>query len=252
MLRIVVFIYGAAAYLAFLAVFLWFVAFVGDFAVPKTVNSGIGGDASRAVILDLALIALFGVSHSVMARAGFKQSLTRLIPAAMERSTYVWVSNIMLAAVILGWQPITLVAWSFHGPWQILLYGVFALGWVVMVVSTFLTDHFYLFGLKQITAYLGRRESMSAPFRVILFYKFVRHPMMLGLLISLWSVPTMTVGGLLLAGGMSAYILIGTLLEEQGLEEELGADYQAYKQNTPMLLPLRFGRKAAAGQNPAD
>ncbi len=244
MSRVFGFIYGATAYLAFLILFLWFVAFVGDFAVAKTVNSGISGDAGRAAILDLALIALFGVPHSVMARSGFKQSLARFIPAAMERSTYVWASNITLGALMWAWQPVGTVVWAVHGPLQALLYAVFALGWVVLLVSTFLTDHFYLFGMKQVTAYLRNREGAPAQFRAILFYKLVRHPMMLGILISLWSVPTMTVGGLVLAGGMSAYILIGIFFEERGLEEELGADYRKYQQQTPMLLPRLTGKPA--------
>ncbi len=237
MLRLLAFVYGLAAYVVFLAVFLWLVAFVGDFAVPKTINSGPSSNALPAAMWDLALIALFGLPHSVMARAGFKRRITAIIPPAIERSTYMWVTNALLALLMWQWQPIGTVIWQAHGALQIALYGVFAFGWALLLVSTFLTDHFYLFGLKQITAYLRNTASAPMKFRVILFYKLVRHPMMLGILIAIWSVPTMTVGGLVFAAGMTAYILIGIHFEERGLEEELGVDYRAYKRTTPMLVP---------------
>lgn len=237
MFRLLAFVYGLAAYVVFLAVFLWLIAFVGDFAVPKTINSGPSGNALPAAMLDLALIALFGLPHSVMARAGFKRRITVIIPPAIERSTYMWVTNALLALLMWQWQPIGTVIWQTQGALQIALYGVFAFGWAVLLVSTFLTDHFYLFGLKQITAYLRNKTPAPMKFQVILFYKLVRHPMMLGILIAIWSVPTMTVGGLIFAAGMTAYILIGIHFEERGLEEELGADYGTYKRTTPMLVP---------------
>ena len=218
-----------------------------DFAVPKTINSGTSGNALLAAIGDLALIALFGVPHSVMARSGFKRWITAIIPVAIERSTYMWVTNALLALLMWQWQPIGTVIWQAHGALQIALYGVFAFGWLVLLVSTFLTDHFYLFGLKQITAYLRNQAPAPMKFRVILFYKLVRHPMMLGILIAFWFVPTMTVGGVVFAAGMTAYILIGIHFEERGLEAELGADYQAYKRNTPMLVP-GAGARSGAGE----
>ena len=237
MFRLLAFVYGLAAYVVFLVVFLWLIAFIGDFAVAKTINSGTSGNALLAAIWDLALIALFGVPHSVMARSGFKRWITAIIPVAIERSTYMWVTNALLALLMWQWQPIGTVIWQAHGALQIALYGVFAFGWAMALASTFLTDHFYLFGLKQITAYWRNQAPTPMQFRAILFYKLVRHPLMLGMLIAFWFVPTMTVGGLVFAAGMTAYILIGIHYEERGLEAELGADYRAYQQTTPMLVP---------------
>ncbi len=250
MFRVLAFVYGLAAYVVFLVVFLWLIAFIGDFAVPKTINSGTSENALFAAIWDLALIALFGVPHSVMARTGFKRWITTMISPAIERSTYMWVTNALLALLMWQWQPIGTVIWQAHGALQIVLYGLFAFGWLVLLISTFLTDHFYLFGLKQITAHLRNQAAAPMKFRVILFYKLVRHPMMLGILIAIWFVPTMAVGGLVFAAGMTAYILIGIYFEERGLEAELGADYQAYKQTTLILLPgVRVGMKHVPSDN---
>ena len=237
MFRLLAFAYGLAAYVVFLGVFLWLIAFIGDFAVPKTISSGTSGNALPAAMWDLALIALFGLPHSVMARVGFKRRITAIITPAIERSTYMWVTNALLALLMWQWQPISAVIWQTHGAAQIVLYSLFAFGWALLLVSTFLTDHFHLFGLKQITAYLRNKAHAPMKFRVILFYKLVRHPMMLGILIAIWCVPTMTVGSLVFAAGMTAYILIGIHFEERGLEAELGADYRTYKRTTPMLVP---------------
>jgi len=248
MFRLFAFVYGVSAYVAFLVVFLWFIGFVGDFAVPKTVNSGVTGGTSGAVVNNLLLIVLFGLPHTVMARSGFKRWLTNAVPALIERSTYMWIANALLAFLMWQWQPIGTVVWQAQGMTQTFLYGVFAFGWALLLISTFLTDHFHLFGLKQITACLLDKAMPPSKFRVVLFYKLVRHPMMLGFLIAFWSVPTMTLGSLVLAMGMSAYILIGIHFEERGLEEELGANYRAYRQTTPMLLP---GAKAKSdGEQP--
>jgi len=237
MFRLFAFVYGVSAYVAFLVVFLWFIGFVGDFAVPKTVNSGAAGGTLESVVVNLLLIVLFGLPHTVMARTGFKRWLSKTVPAPIERSTYMWIANALLAFLMWQWQPIGAVVWQAQGMAQTFLYGVFAFGWVLLLISTFLTDHFQLFGLKQITACLFNKAMAPSKFRLVLFYKLVRHPMMLGFLIAFWSVPTMTVGSLVLAVGMSAYILIGIHFEERGLEEELGANYRAYRQTTPMLLP---------------
>lgn len=242
MFRLLGFIYGIAAYLAFFVVFLWMVAFLGDFGVPKTVNSGVAGDPWMAAIWDLMLIALFGAPHTIMARTGFKERITAFIPQPLERSTYMWTSNILLAILLWQWQPINIVLWQAEGTLRTVLYGVYGLGYVILVLSTFLTDHFYLFGLKQITAYLRDKPATQQQFHVRLFYKLVRHPMMLGFLISFWSLPTMTVGALLFSAGMTIYILIGIHFEERGLEEELGADYRLYKRATPMLIPGTGGK----------
>lgn len=237
MSRVFGFVYGLTAYLVFLAVFLWFIGFVGAIAVPKTVDTGVDGNLLASCLTDIGLIALFGIQHSVMARPAFKAWITAAIPQAMERSTYMWVSNITLATLMWQWQPIGSVLWHAEGSARLVLYGVFAFGWGLLLISTFLTDHFELFGLKQIFNHLFSRTPPPMRFKLVLFYKLVRHPMMLGFLIALWSVPTMTAGSLLLALGLTTYILVGIHYEEHDLEESLGADYRDYRQHTPMLVP---------------
>jgi protein-S-isoprenylcysteine O-methyltransferase Ste14 len=248
MSRVFGFVYGLAAYLVFLAVFLWFIGFVGDIVVPKTVNTGVDGNLLAALLTDIGLVALFGIQHSVMARPAFKAWVTAKIPQPMERSTYMWASNITLATLMWQWQPIGTVLWHVEGSARLVLYGVFAFGWGLLLISTFLTDHFELFGLKQIFNHLFSRTPPPMRFKLVLFYKLIRHPMMLGFLIALWAVPTMTAGSLLLALGLSAYILVGIHFEEHDLEESLGADYRDYRERTPMLVPGVGGRgKAVRG-----
>lgn len=238
--RTLLFAYGLLCYGLFLAVFVYLVAFVADLGVvPKTVSSGTPGPAGFAFAIDLGLLALFGVQHSMMARAGFKGWITRLLPAAAERSTYLLATNIVLILLFAYWQPLPGQVWQVEVPalaW--LLYALFALGWVLILISTFLTDHFDLFGLRQV--WLALRSKAYAPvgFREILFYRWIRHPMMLGFFVVLWATPRMTVSHLLFSLGMSIYILIGIHFEERGLQAELGESYRSYMRRTGRLLPF--------------
>ncbi len=240
--------YGVAAYALFLAVFTGFILFTGDLLPGKTVSSpGSAMAAPLAVLVDVLLISGFGLQHTVMARSGFKQWLHRRLPPHLERSSYVVVSSVVLALLMAGWQPLPGVLWSVQAGWLVAaLWTLFALGWALAAVSTFLTDHFDLFGLRQVYLHFRRRTYTPVPFRMRWLYRLVRHPMMLGMLIGFWAAVDMTWGRLLLASGMSAYIVIGVMFEERGLAKSLGEPYRAYQARTPMLLPRLRPKPSAA------
>ena len=205
------FLYGVAAYVACLVVLLYFIGFSGNLLVPKSVDFGAGAPWVEALGTNLLLLALFGVQHSVMARRGFKRWWTRLVPPAVERSTYVVATCAVLALMFRFWVPIEApVVWQVeHSAGVALLWGLFGLGWLLALVSTFLINHFELFGLQQVFARLTQRAVPEAQFKTPLMYRYVRHPLYVGLLLSFWAVPVMTAGRLLFALGFSAYILIG-------------------------------------------
>jgi protein-S-isoprenylcysteine O-methyltransferase Ste14 len=242
------FIYGVAAYFFFLAVFLVFIAFVGDFLPPGyRVAPAPAGGAMKSAVIDFFLIALFGVPHSVMARPAFKNWLTRFLPTHLERSTYVLVSSLLLLLVVWQWQPIGPELWHFEAPLvRYAAYGAFALGWAIIFVATFLTDHFDLFGLRQVYLHLVGRPYTHPVFTQRLFYKTVRHPMMLGMFIALWATPVMSVSHLVLAIGLSLYIVVGVRFEERDLLHSLGEDYRRYHAQTPMFLPGAMRRLPSA------
>ena len=230
--------YGAAAYLLFLVTFLYLVGFVGAFVVPRNVDHGITAPIGQAIAVNVALIGLFGVQHSVMARPAFKRWWARFIPASIERSTYVWLSNAVLLLLYWQWRTMPAVIWHVGlpaGRWA--LWVLFGLGWATALASTFLINHFDLFGLRQV--YLAWREKpyTELGFRTRLLYRLVRHPLMLGFLIAFWAAPTMTAGHLLFAGGMTSYILIALQLEERNLVAAIGDKYRDYRRDVPMLLP---------------
>ncbi len=232
--------YGAAAYLLFLAAFLYLVGFVGNICVPRTVDHGLSAPIGRAILVNMLLLGAFGVQHSVMARPGFKRWWARFIPASIERSTYVWLSNAVLLLLYWQWRTIPAVIWHVELPaGRLAVWVLFWLGWVTALASTFLINHFDLFGLRQ--AYLAWREKpyTNIAFHTRLLYRLVRHPLMLGFLIAFWSAPTMTAGHLLFALGMTGYILIAVQLEERDLVAALGDQYRDYRRDVPMLLPLR-------------
>lgn len=231
--------YGVTAYALFLAVFTGFILFTGDLLPGKTVSSpGSAMSPPLAVLVNVLLISAFGMQHTVMARSGFKHWLHRRLPPHLERSTYVVVSSALLALLMVAWQPLPGVLWSVQTAWLVVpLWTLFALGWALAAASTFLTDHFDLFGLRQVYLHYRRRAYTPVPFRMRWLYRLVRHPMMLGMLIGFWTAVDMTWGRLLLAVGMSAYILIGVMFEERGLVRSLGEPYRAYQARTPMLLP---------------
>jgi protein-S-isoprenylcysteine O-methyltransferase Ste14 len=232
--------YSLSSYLAFLVVFLYFIGFVGGLPLPTAVDSGPAAPAGEALLIDLALLALFGVQHSVMARASFKRAWTRVIPAVLERSTFVLASSLALAVIVWQWRPIAQpVVWDVTGAGAWLLHALFWAGWAVMLASSFMINHFELFGLSQVcTEVLNLREPTGG-FRTPLLYRYVRHPLYVGLLIAFWAAPRMTAGHLLFAAGFTAYILIGIWFEERDLIVQFGTRYADYRRRVGMLLPRR-------------
>ncbi|OBB91515.1 methanethiol S-methyltransferase [Mycobacterium sp. 852002-30065_SCH5024008] len=238
--------YGAAAYLLFLAAFLYLIGFVGNLAVPRSVDRGLAASVAAAIPINAALVALFGVQHSVMARPAFKRWWVRLVPSSIERSTYVLLSSVVLALLYWQWRTMPTVIWDVRMPAaRAVLWALFWLGWAIALLATFLINHFDLFGLRQV--YLASRQKpyTSVEFRVRLLYRVVRHPLMLGMLIAFWAAPTMTAGHLLFSIGMTAYILIATQLEERDLVASLGHPYREYRREVSMLLPIP--RRQATG-----
>ncbi len=239
MSRILALAYGVASYLVFLAVFLYAVGFVGDLLVPKSIDSGPTAALPVALLNDTLLLVLFAVPHSVMARPAFKRWWTRFVPPPIERSTYVLVSSLLLGLLFWQWRPIPAVVWHVgHPAARGLIRAVFWAGWVLVLVSTFLIDHFDLFGLRQVYLHVSGREYTPPTFRTTGLYRYVRHPLMTGFLIAFWTTPTMTVGHLLFASATTAYILIALPLEERDLVGLHGEPYRAYRKQAGMLLPL--------------
>jgi len=240
MARIFIFIYGVAAYLAFAASFLYAVAFVSNVAVPTTIDTGIASPPGTAAVIDLGLMALFAVQHSVMARQGFKRWWTKLVPGPMERSTYVLASSAVLALLLWQWRPIPVVVWWVRDPGLgMFLLGLQLAGWLIAGLSTFLISHFELFGLSQVVRNLRRRAPEPGKFRTPFFYRFVRHPLYLGFAIAFWVTPMMSVGHLLFAVVTTAYIFIGIALEERDLVQYFGEEYRRYQTRVPMLFPWK-------------
>jgi protein-S-isoprenylcysteine O-methyltransferase Ste14 len=231
--------YGVASYLAFLAAFLYAVGFVANLLVPKSIDSGPEGWLPASVLVDTLLLLLFAVPHSVMARPAFKRWWTRLVPPPVERSTYVLISSLTLGLLYWQWRPIPTVVWQVTSPTgRLLILAVFWAGWAAVLASTFLIDHFDLFGLRQVYLYASGRPYTPVGFRVLGLYRYVRHPIMLGFLLAFWAAPTMTAGHLLFAGATTAYILIALQLEERDLVAFHGEQYRAYQKQAGMLLPL--------------
>jgi methanethiol S-methyltransferase len=239
------FIFSVASYLGFLAVFTYFACFSDGIFVPKTVDTGWSSGEGSAFAVNLGLVLLFGLQHSIMARPGFKRMLTRLVPERLERATYVFASSAALALLIWQWQPMNTVLWSVDNPVAAAVMWAFnALGWLGVPLSSLMIDHFHLFGLKQAFDGFRRRSFEQTGFVTPLFYKYVRHPMMTALLLGLWLTPHMTIGHLLLSVGMSVYIMVGVHFEERALSRELGLDYVRYQASTPRFIPL--GRRTRA------
>lgn len=234
-----VLVYGLVAYAIFFAVFLYLVAFSADLGLAHSVSIGPAGDTVSALQIDLGLIALFGVQHSVMARPGFKAWLHGLLPSSAERSTYVMATNLVLILMFAFWCPIPSELWRVDSPlMHDTILGLSAIGWLLVLVSTFLTNHFDLFGLRQVWLNWARKPYTPISFKEILLYRSIRHPMMLGLLIAFWFAPVMSLSRLLFNLGMTAYIFIGIHFEERGLQAELGQPYREYMGRTSKLLPF--------------
>ncbi len=238
--RVSILAYGVFSYVAFICTVLYMIGFVGGVIVPKTIDTGVQGSLIEAFLVDFSLVLLFGLSHSVMARPAFKERLTKIIPRAAERSTFVLVANIVLAILYWLWRPINSVIWNFPPPVSWLLFCVSMIGWAIVFWSTFLIDHFDLFGMRQVWLNFHGLEYSARPFVVRGLYKFVRHPLMLGFLIAFWFTPTMTLGHILFAITMTVYIVIGVYYEERDLAKVLGEGYLRYKQETSMIFPCRW------------
>lgn len=247
--RILTFGYGVVAYLAFLAVFGYTIGFLANAGVPKGVDDGPAGPAWTAVLIDAGLLGLFAVQHSVMARPWFKRWWTRLVPPAIERSTFVLAASLVVGVLLWQWRPLPDTVWSVPAGWlRAVLWSLYAAGWAVLVLSTFLIGHFDLFGLRQVLARARRTAYTEPGFRQPLFYRLVRHPIMVGFLIAFWATPDMSVGRLLFAAAASGYIVVAVRFEEYDLRRQLGEPYRRYAEEVPRFIP-RPG--AVAGRRPA-
>ena len=246
MSRSLTMLFAAVAYAIFFATFLYLIAFVGNIAlVPRTVDIGPEAPLALALAINVGLIALFGIQHSVMARQGFKAWWTRVIPESAERSLYVLMASAALIILFSLWRPIEGTVWSVTNPLgETILWALFALGWGIVLVSTFLLNHFELFGLQQAWLHLRGREAQPQQLRQPLFYKWIAHPLYSGFFLAFWATPQMSYGHLLLAAGMSVYMLMAIPYEERDLTGLYGEDYTRYRRGVGMILP-RFGRRAA-------
>ncbi len=247
-MRPLIALYGLIAYTIFLATFVYAIGFAGNLIVPKTVDVGVplgaaGEPLFVSLLVNVLLLALFAIQHSVMARPAFKRQWTRVVPKSMERSTYVLLASCMLIVLFVQWRPLTGIVWDLRGSAPgIALIALFALGWGLVLASTFQIDHFELFGLKQVWYRLINRPPPVDEFRTPTLYKHVRHPIYLGFILAFWSAPLMSAGHLLFAAVTTGYILIGIWFEERDLIAQFGQRYRDYRQQVGMLLPRLFRR----------
>jgi len=238
--RIIAFLYGVVAYVVFFVTFLYAIGFVENLLVPKTIDSGSTGPTTVALIVNLVLMSIFAVQHSVMARPQFKRWWTRFVPPSVERTTYVLLASLALALLFWQWRPMPQVVWQISDARIATAMTCLSfVGWLVVLTSTFLINHFELFGLRQVAVNLVGREMPAPRFRTPLFYHFVRHPIYLGFIIAFWAAPTMSVGHLLFSAVTTTYIFVGIWLEERDLIGVFGDEYRRYRERVSMLLPWR-------------
>ena len=242
--RVLFFVFGVTAYLIFLGTFLYAIAFVGGFAVPRQLDGPLQTTLPRALAIDCVLLTIFAVQHSVMARRWFKERWTQIVPWTIERSIYVLFASLALILLFSQWRPIGITIWSVEAPAaRALLWTLFAAGWSTVLIVTFLINHFDLFGLRQVWLPLIGRPYTRVSFRTPLPYRFVRHPLYLGFLFAFWMTPTMTLAHLVFAVATTAYIVLAIQLEERDLVAEHGASYERYRRSVPMLLPVTRAKR---------
>jgi protein-S-isoprenylcysteine O-methyltransferase Ste14 len=249
MTRWIYFVYGTVCYVVFFLTFLYLIGFVSNLAVPKTIDSGIAGPVGAAIVIDTLLILLFGLQHTVMARPHFKDRWIRLVPQTIERSTYVLLSSLILILLFWQWRPIPATVWVVDASaLRLILSGIGLLGFLIVLYSTLLIDHFDLFGLRQVFLQLRGKPHAEKGFVTPSLYRFIRHPLYLGWLIAFWVTPHMTQGHLLFSILSTVYIFVAIPFEERDLMEILGDDYRRYREYTSMIIPLPgLGRRASSG-----
>jgi len=242
--RFLFFLYGVICYLIFFGTFLYAIGFVGNFVVPKSMDTGVEGSLGAALLINTLLLGVFAVQHSLMARQGFKEKWTKIIPPAIERNTYVLLSSLALLLIFWQWRPIGNIIWDVSNTTLgTVLIGVSLAGWLFVLISTFLLDHFELLGLKQAFSNLTGNEMQSSKFKTPGFYKFVRHPIYFGFTVAFWATPIMTTAHLLFAIGTLGYTIVGIFLEERDLVSTFGNEYKNYKSKVSMLIPLPLKKR---------